>query len=91
MTNNLLSWFYDTFQDSYDEYGSHKVMSFGGYFMQELEKEMLEARKKDIINVLKILNNHYPISDGGPALFETDEDFEQVANEIIEFEKIDLN
>ena len=91
MKNNLLDWFYNTFNDGWDEYGSHKVITSDSYFMYDLEKEMLEARKKDIINVLKILNNHFPISDGGPIWLETEEDFEHVANEIIEFEKIDLN
>lgn len=89
MKNNILDWFYNTFRDGWDEDGSHKVITADSYFMYDLEKEMLEARKKDIINVLKILNNHYPISDGGHAWLNTEEDLEQVANEIIEFEKID--
>ena len=49
---------------------------------------MLEARKKDIINVLKILNNHYPINDGGPSWLNED-NYEDVANQILEFEKYD--
>lgn len=54
---------------------------------KRLESELLEARRKDIINVLKILNDNYPISDGGPAWLESEEDFNRVADEIIEFEK----
>lgn len=54
---------------------------------KRLEQELLEARRKDIINVLKILNDNYPISDGGPAWMESEEDFNRVADEIIEFEK----
>jgi hypothetical protein len=88
MKNNLLTWFWDTFHDDYDEYGSHKVSTFDSYFAQEVEKEMLEARKKDIINVLKILNNHFPISDGGPSWLDED-NYEDVANQILEFEKYD--
>jgi hypothetical protein len=56
---------------------------------KRLESELLDARKKDIKNILKILNNHFPISDGGPSWLETEEDVEYVANQIIEFEKID--
>lgn len=91
MKNNLLDWFYNTFNDGWDKHGSHKVITADSYFMYDLEKEMLDARKKDIINVLKILRNHYPICDGGNCWLETEEEFEQVANQIIEFEKIDLN
>lgn len=58
---------------------------------KRLESELLDARKKDIINVLKILNDNFPISDGGPSWLETDEDYENVADEIIEFEKLYTN
>jgi len=36
---------------------------------------------------LKILNNNFPISDGGPSWLETEEDFERTANEILNWEK----
>jgi hypothetical protein len=56
---------------------------------KKLESELLNACKKDIKNILKILNNNFPISDGGASWLETEEDIEYVANQIIEFEKID--
>lgn len=55
--------------------------------MKDIEQQLLDARKKDIINILRILNDNFPISDGGPSLLETDEDYENVAYQIIEFEK----
>lgn len=91
MKNNLLDWFYNTFNDGWDEDGSHKVITSDSYFMYDLEKEMLEARKKDIKNILKILNDNFPISDGGPCWLETEEDYENVTNQIIEFEKNYIN
>jgi hypothetical protein len=54
---------------------------------KRLESELLDVRKKDIKNILKILNDNFPISDGGPSWLETEEDIEYVANKIIEFEK----
>jgi hypothetical protein len=54
---------------------------------KRLESELLDARKKDIKNILKILNDNFPISDGGPSWLESEEDIEYVANQIIEFEK----
>jgi hypothetical protein len=87
MGNNVLNWFINTFHDDYDNNGSHIVSSNGSCFMKDLEQELLEVRKKDIMNVLKILNDNYPINDGGPSWLGTDEDCENVANQIIEFEK----
>jgi hypothetical protein len=55
--------------------------------MKDIEQQLLDARKKDIINILRILNDNFPISDGGSSLLETDEDYENVAYQIIEFEK----
>ena len=88
MNNNLLNWFRTTFHDDYDEDGAHKVMSNDSGFVEEFEQELLEARRKDIINVLKILSDNFPISDGGNCWLETEEDYENTANEIIEFEKL---
>lgn len=87
MENNVLKWFRNSFHNDFDEDGGHKVMSNESCFVEELEHELLEARRKDIINVLKILNDNYPISDGGSSWLETDEDFERAADEIIEWEK----
>ena len=87
MNNNVLNWFRTTFHNDYDEDGAHHVMSNESGFVEEFEQALLDARKKDIINVLKILNDNFPISDGGPIWLETDEDYENAANQIIEFEK----
>lgn len=88
MNNNVLNWFRATFHNDYDEDGAHRVMSNDSCFVEEIESELLEARRKDIINVLKILSDNFPISDGGNCWLETDEEYEDVANQIIEFEKI---
>lgn len=88
MENNVLNWFRSTFHDYYDEDGAHIVMSNESCFVEDIESELLDARKKDIKNILKILNDNFPISDGGPSWLETEEDIEYVANQIIEFEKI---
>ena len=87
MNNNVLNWFRNSFHNDFDEDGAHRVMSNDSGFVEEFEQELLDASKKDIINVLKILRNYYPICDGGNCWLETDEDFEQVANQIIEIEK----
>lgn len=87
MKNNLLNWFRNSFHNDFDEDGAHHVMSNDSGFVEEFEQELLDARKKDIINVLKILNYHFPISDGGQSWLETDEDFERTADEIINWEK----
>lgn len=89
MENNVLNWFRATFHDDYDEDGAHHVMSNVSCFVNDLTGELLDARKNDIKNILKILNDHFPISDGGPSWLETEEDIDYVANQIIEFEKID--
>lgn len=88
MNNNLLNWFRNSFHNDFDEDGAHKVMSNDSGFVEEFEQELLKVRRKDIINVLKILNDNFPISDGGPSWIETEEDYENIANKIIEFEKI---
>lgn len=87
MKNNVLYWFLTSFHNDFDEDGGHRVMSNDYAFVKDLIEELLDARKKDIINVLKILNDNFPISDGGPSWLESDEDYENVANQIIEFEK----
>lgn len=87
MENNVLNWFRTTFHNDYDKDGAYRVMSNDSCFVEDIEFEMLDARKKDIKNILKILNDNFPISDGGPSWLETDEDYENVANQIIEFEK----
>jgi hypothetical protein len=89
MENNVLNWFRTTFHNDYDEDGAHRVISNDCCFVNDLTGELLDARKNDIKNILRILNNHFPISDGGPSWLETEEDVEYVANQIIEFEKID--
>lgn len=89
MENNVLNWFRATFHDDYDEDGAHHVMSNVSCFVNDLTGELLEARRKDIINVLKILSDNFPISDGGNCWLETEEDYENTANRIIEFEKLD--
>ena len=73
--------------DDYDEDGARHVMSNESGFVEEFEHALLDARKKDIINVLKILNDNFPISDGGPSWLESEEDFERTANEILNWEK----
>lgn len=88
MENNLLNWFRTTFQINIDENGSLIVSSKESCFMKDLEHQLLAARRKDIINVLKILSDNFPISDGGNCWLDTEEDFERTANEIIEFEKL---
>ena len=87
MNNNLLNWFRNSFHNDFDEDGAHRVMSNESGFVEEFEQQLLDSRKKDIINILRILNDNFPISDGGPSLLETDEDYENVADQIIEFEK----
>lgn len=87
MENNVLNWFRNSFHNDFDEDGAHKVMSNDSCCVDELELELLDARKKDIINVLKILNDNYPISDGGPSWLETEEDFNRTADEILNWEK----
>jgi hypothetical protein len=87
MENNVLNWFRNSFHNDFDEDGAHKVMSNESCFVEELEQKLLDARKNDIINVLKILNDNYPISDGGSSWLETEEDFNRTADEIINFEK----
>lgn len=89
MENNVLNWFRTTFHDDYDEDGAHHVMSNDCCFVKDLTEELIEVRKNDIKNILKILNNNFPISDGGPSWLESEEDIEYVANQIIEFEKLD--
>lgn len=89
MNNNVLNWFRNSFHNDFDEDGAHHVMSNDSGFVEEFEQELLDTHKKDIINVLKILNDNFPISDGGPSRLESEEDIEYVANQIIEFEKID--
>lgn len=37
--------------------------------------------------MLKILNNNFNISDGGPVWLETDEDFERTTDEILNWDK----
>lgn len=87
MNNNLLNWFRNSFHNDFDEDGAHKVMSNDSCFVEDIEYELLEARRKDIINVLKILSDNFPISDGGNCWLETKEDFERTANEILNWEK----
>lgn len=87
MNNNVLNWFRNSFHNDFDEDGAHHVMSNDSGFLEEFEQELLDARKKDIINVLKILRDNYPISDGGQVWMETEEDFERTANEILNWEK----
>lgn len=87
MENNVLNWFRNNFHNNFDDDGAHKVMSNDSCFVEEFEQELFDARRKDIINVLKILNYHYPISDGGSVWLETDEDFERTAEEILNWEK----
>lgn len=89
MENNVLNWFLTTFHNDYDEDGAHRVMSNDCCFVKDLTKELIEVRKNDIKNILKILNNNFPINDGGPSWLETEEDIEYIANQIIEFEKFD--
>ena len=91
MENNVLNWFRNGFHNDFDEDGAHKVMSNDSCFVEDIESELLEARRKDIINVLKILSDNFPISDGGNCWLETDEDYENTANQIIEFEKQYIN
>ena len=55
MGNNVLNWFRNNFHNDFDEDGAHKVMSNDSCSVEEIESELLDARKKDIINVLKIL------------------------------------
>ena len=88
MENNVLNWFRSTFHDDYDEDGAHCIMSNDCCFVKDLTEELIEVRKNDIKNILKILNDNFPISDGGPSWLESEEDVEYVANQIIEFEKI---
>lgn len=88
MNNNVLNWFRNSFHNDFDEDGAHKVMSNDSCFVEDIESELLEARRKDIINVLKILSDNFPISDGGNCWLETEEEYENVTNQIIEFEKI---
>ena len=87
MNNNLLNWFRNSFHNDFDEDGAHKVISNDSGFVKEFEQELLEARRKDIINVLKILSDNFPISDGGNCWLETEEDFERTVNEILNWEK----
>ena len=87
MRNNLLNWFRNSFHNDFDEDGAHRIMSNESGFVEEFEQELLDARRKDIINVLKILNYNFPISDSGPVWLETDEDFERTADEILNWEK----
>lgn len=87
MNNNLLNWFRNSFHNDFDEDGAHKVMSNDSCFVEDIESELFEARRKDIINVLKILSDNFPISDGGNCWLETEEDFERTANEILNWEK----
>lgn len=87
MENNILNWFTKKFHNGIDENGSHIVTSNDSCLMKDLEQELLDARKNDIINILKILNDNYPISDGGPSWLETEEDFNRTADEIINWEK----
>lgn len=87
MKNNLLNWFRNSFHNDFDADGAHHIMSNDSGFVEEFEQELLDARRKDIINVLKILSDNFPISDGGPSWLESEEDIEYVANQIIEFEK----
>lgn len=89
MENNVLNWFLTTFHNDYDEDNAHRVMSNDCCFVKDLTEELIEVRKNDIKNILKILNNNFPISDGSPSWLETEEDIEYVANQIIEFEKLD--
>lgn len=52
------------------------------------KEELIDERKEYIKKILKILNDNFPISDGGPIWLETDGDYEDVANKIIELEKL---
>ena len=88
MKNNVLYWFLTSFHNDFDEDGAHRVMSNDCCFVKDLTEELLDARKKDIKNILKILNDNFPISDGGPNWLESDEDFNRTVNEIINFEKL---
>lgn len=47
-----------------------------------------ETRKEYIKKILKILNEYFSISDGGSIWLETEKDYENVANQIIELEKL---
>jgi hypothetical protein len=87
MNNNILNWFRATFHDDYDEDGAHRVMSNDCCFVKDLTEELIEVRKNDIKNILRILNDNFPISDGCPSWLETEEDFERTANEILNWEK----
>lgn len=87
MNNNVLNWFLTTFHDDYDEDVAHRVMSNDCCFVKDLTEELIEVRKNDIKNILRILNDHFPVSDGGPCWLETEEDFERTANEILNWEK----
>ena len=87
MENNVLNWFRNNFHNDFDEDGAHHVMSNDSCFVEDIESELLEARRKDIINVLKILSDNFPINDGGNCWLETEEDFERTANEILNWEK----
>lgn len=88
MESKVLNWFLTTFHNDYDEDGEHRVMSNDRCFVKDLTEELIEVRKKDIMNILKILNDNFPISDGGSCWLENEKDFELVTNQIIEFEKI---
>jgi hypothetical protein len=87
MENNVLKWFRTTFQTNVDENGSLIVSSKDSCFMKDIEHQLLDVHKNDIKNILRILNDNFPISDGGPSWLETEEDFERTANEILNWEK----
>jgi hypothetical protein len=47
-----------------------------------------ESHKKEIKKILKILNEYFSIGDGGQIWLENEKDYENVANQIIEIEKL---
>lgn len=52
------------------------------------KEEAINTRKEYIKKILKILNDYYQIGNGGPIWLETEKDYENVANNIIELEKL---
>lgn len=47
-----------------------------------------ESRKEYIKKIVRIFNENFPNNDGAIVWLETDEDYEDVANKIIELEKL---
>lgn len=65
-----------------------KAFIQGTKWADEHPKE--ELHKEHVKKILKILNDYYQIGDGGPIWLETEKDYENVANNIIELEKLYL-